>query len=1750
MKNNNKTILYNSFRFIFCLAFVWWATGTAQAQQMNAGQSLEYSSSTDAGTSTNLPFKPTKAGYYYIEAWGGNGASGTTTMSGSATGGSGGSGAKKTLMRYFSVGDVLNVQVGLQGNGRTAGTGKWFGSGGTGGLGGSKGGGDSYLNGGNGGGGGGASGILLNGTSSGYIILAAACGGGGGGNARQKSGLSGMDGSDTNRSAPSGSGNTTYSSNGAAGSNGTNGTGLVWGAGGAGGGGGGGYSLGGFGAPGGGRYSAPNPADSDVGGGAGGGMNYINGNLSYSSYVSHSARPAAAGGNGYVYITYLGNQVSKVSDLAIPSSICGSSYTLPMVPKPIESNDSYGIVAGSGVWQMSSTSTFASVSTPPTPITSTYNNYYIRYRYTSRITGAYIYSNTVQIKFIDCGCATSGTLLFMEDFGGDVVSAPVQQAYTNHPKVGRYLNGTTNLATTFPTGGGYALRKSVVDMNTGWINFTQDASTSHGYMMAINAAGDGKIFYEMKIDELCGSNLFFSAKIGNLVKSDIIHPNLKIELFNAANNALITTYDTGEIPYSSTTAVWRDYSFPFTVASGVTSIICKITDKQVCYDANGNIAGDCGGNDFVIDDIKITRCGNRPLPNDGNLISGLCGSSGITGSYLNDGSFGTNLVYRWEFSTTGNINNPAEWTPILGTQKSSTIAAGATLTDSHTAAETGFYRFVVSNAAGIDSYNCRAMSGVIKFSSANPQITVRCFEPEVATCESEYPLQASYIDTGGLLGQNLSYVWQRLIASVWTIVSGTENSVTNGIINTTYIAKESGTYRLAIMPDSHSGCVIPSQATQIVFLTKPILEVTNPPAVPYGSTVDITSSSVGSVSPGAVKSYYYDVEGKDNMSAAYAAAVDATGIYYIKATNGNGCFDIKPVLVTILPDPLSNEMALKANRHIQANFFGGPFIPDKEVPGTVTGKDCFKAGNPDIYGVHKYTFENTGAIPTITNVSIGSGSVLEMAIPVYECYSSAFPIVPPSYSQQIYVQSEINIPAQSVINQITFKRIHKTAVGILKRDPVKIYLGNTSKSVFASTNDWIQTSQMQLVYSGSFIETPQSITLPINPSEIILPVTPFTYTGDNIVVAVLSDDNTTTQVSNIGIQILWTNFYAHSMSDRALWKVSTSGGTLINPNSPGAGALANQRNNIEFGIANPIISTSGIVKNVRYYIEDPDDCVDTDYTRLYGSLTPGSLPGGSSISVGITFKEVLPVSNSTITLWIIYNNGEEDVKVKKEITIQNTDCVCTIPPCDPVETCPSLKDVSISRRSVSNGYELSLSIGGGDATNTVEWIVDGKIVPTSSDPKKYTFVTENKDCGLYVVKAVVMSGCNCDMKTAEINITVNQSNSATCREGLETAVKVYYDAAGSNRTFSKPASLPMRTTLWGGGGGSGRAACKGLWGWYYDYVAVAGGGGGGGRSYIYLGTSSTTETVTLTIGAGGAGVPAGSNGDWSKPTAGNGSASTVNFAGVTTTAGGGYGGKSAEAHYVFPDIKAKIDVVTTQALGGVGNTQNGASASKAEGSDGKALQNKSTQFARASSGGQAGQPGGGGTCCIGTSCPYTIYNTHDAIDSKPGYFPGGGASGAARINNGAYNVADEKRVAGSSGATGRVMFEFDYSKPLPPVIMYPTTNAFVIPVTLKIEDEFFNSTDFEYQWYRSDLGLSLPIFIPLSGQTGKTYQVTGNGIYKVVAKRKGVLPDHIDFTNASNIVVSPSGDNSYKSGTTLYIKDVRNEYSSREIIFY
>jgi gliding motility-associated-like protein len=174
---------------------------------------------------------------------------------------------------------------------------------------------------------------------------------------------------------------------------------------------------------------------------------------------------------------------------------------------------------------------------------------------------------------------------------------------------------------------------------------------------------------------------------------------------------------------------------------------------------------------------------------------------------------------------------------------------------------------------------------------------------------------------------------------------------------------DSGLYTVTV---TLAGCVGTSSVIGVVNPT-PVLVVNTPLAICAPSGVDITLPAVttgSTLPPGTVITYYTNAGATTVLTTP--TNVTTSGTYYIKATSGLGCVDIKPVVVTVNPQPAIT--VTKTNPTICATNTG-TFIIGGLTPGAIYTINFDKGGVPQT--PQTLTASGTGTV-TVTGLSAGS----------------------------------------------------------------------------------------------------------------------------------------------------------------------------------------------------------------------------------------------------------------------------------------------------------------------------------------------------------------------------------------------------------------------------------------------------------------------------------------------------------------------------------------------------------------------------------------------------------------------------------------------------------------------------------------------------------------------------------------------------------------------------------------------------------
>ncbi|MDR0602967.1 MAG: hypothetical protein LBG80_01520 [Bacteroidales bacterium] len=371
------------------------------------------------------------------------------------------------------------------------------------------------------------------------------------------------------------------------------------------------------------------------------------------------------------------------------------------------------------------------------------------------------------------GCAVTGTILYKEDFGGNDPSNTTVRP-TGIPQVQGYTYSTGHTPR-----GSYSITKtsSTLTTWTGWYlnldDHTFPGDNTRGYFMGFDADEKSGQFYECEINGLCaGVKLYFSVWIVSLLNytTPPDKTNMTFVIEDTQQN-MLDSYNTGNVPDADPN--WKQYGFEFTIPVGQNSIVLKII----------NSGTGSNGNDFAMDDIEIRLCIPPVTLTQATIIDTmLCTgmSHSLEGNYTDDGTFGNNLVYRWEKNTSEDINNPSAWTPITATQGTSNNGTvNSIYTISPVAlSDAGYYRLAIANAANINNYNCRAMSDFVHLQMITN--TTSCtINADMTICYNTVPAQLTGIINNGT--GTYTYQWQKSTdGNTWiNVTDGTGGTTLN-----------------------------------------------------------------------------------------------------------------------------------------------------------------------------------------------------------------------------------------------------------------------------------------------------------------------------------------------------------------------------------------------------------------------------------------------------------------------------------------------------------------------------------------------------------------------------------------------------------------------------------------------------------------------------------------------------------------------------------------------------------------------------------------------------------------------------------------------------------------------------------------------------------------------------------------------------------------------------------------------------------
>jgi len=256
---------------------------------------------------------------------------------------------------------------------------------------------------------------------------------------------------------------------------------------------------------------------------------------------------------------------------------------------------------------------------------------------------------------------------------------------------------------------------------------------------------------------------------------------------------------------------------------------------------------------------------------------------------------------------------------------------------------------------------------------------------------------------------------------------------------------------------------------------------------------------------------------------------------------------------------------------------------------------------------------------------VGNGTSTGYQIPVNTFYRY-------SYVQEIFDASELEGMLKKEISSISFQYIHNSPN---PKNPLTVYVGPTTKSVFASTSDWVPVSELTQVFTGAVVFDNSQAWFTIYFDE------PYLYDGGNLVIAILNNEGNYVTSSD-------PTFRHHTASGNKTIQYYVDGTTPINPATIGtASGTTSNRNNVRFVACNTygydvylddVLVGEGLEEMMFKYPADSFNYDEPHTWTVYTVCEGGKYSDGTSVTM-----KPCKVCDPPTNLVVYYNEDCEAV---------------------------------------------------------------------------------------------------------------------------------------------------------------------------------------------------------------------------------------------------------------------------------------------------------------------------------------------------------------------------------------------------------------------------------------------------------------------------------------------------------------------------
>jgi hypothetical protein len=505
----------------------------------------------------------------------------------------------------------------------------------------------------------------------------------------------------------------------------------------------------------------------------------------------------------------------------------------------------------------------------------------------------------------------------------------------------------------------------------------------------------------------------------------------------------------------------------------------------------------------------------------------------------------------------------------------------------------------------------------------------------------------------------------------------------------------------------------------------------------------------------------------------------------------------------------------------------------------------------------------SGSAQSSSTGTIGTGTVTSYVTPVNSYFDY-------NYSQNIYTAAEMTAAGIANGASITSVAFYWEGTGNLTNtNNWQVYLGNTTQTNYSSTTNWVSSTNLTLSYNGA-------VSLPASAGWFTITLsTPFTYTGNSLVVAV--------KEAVVGYGAILTYFLSSTVSDnKSIYYYSLS----TNPNvasPPTASGVSSTRNNIRLAYTSTptwawTSSPSGFTSSLQSPSATPAETTTYTLTATSGAGCTST----ASVTITVNQPSVSAINTATgqtlaandyvwdgssntawtnASNWYVFNGGSSfSVATSDPSTSTNVFIVPSTISCISSTNSPTLSGANdaISSMNVASGASFTNASGstlsisgnltnGGTITNSGTLSLTGSLSNSGSLTSAGTMnvATGWVNNGTFTAStgSVVFNGTtssNISGSNTFYNLTMAKTSGATATISNDITVSNLLTLTTGNiitGTNTVIVSNSSATAISGGGTGS--------------YVrgrlrrAVATGAGGTNVSYVFPIGQSLYEEATL-----------------------------------------------------------------------------------------------------------------------------------------------------------------------------------------------------------------------------------------------------------------------------------------------------------------